>query len=173
MEKKAVVKRKLWLPHLSLQLPSKFCHRRRRRKKKTKCGKVKIGSSLYFADDMLCSFVSNGDSFFLKAITYQLLQHHQSLSLTVSYSRGAAAAVTTNSFFDVLKTKQKSYEIQSERNWEDAVPTGNNITHQKMRAGLIHHLRFAISTLLDNNTENYCPLHHEYTTVSNICWIFR
>jgi hypothetical protein len=60
---------------------------------------------------MLCSFVSNGDSFFLKAITYQLLQHHQSLSLTVvGYSRGAAAAaVTTNSFFDVSKTKQKSY----------------------------------------------------------------
>jgi hypothetical protein len=66
---------------------------------------------IYFADDMLCSFVSNGDSFFLKAITYQLLQHHQSLSLTVvGYSRGAAAAaVTTNSFFDVSKTKQKSY----------------------------------------------------------------
>lgn len=83
----------------------------KKKKKKTKSGKVKIGSSLYFADDMLCSFVSNGDSFFLKAITYQLLQHHQSLSLTVvGYSRGAAAAaVTTNSFFDVSKTKQKSY----------------------------------------------------------------
>lgn len=65
---------------------------------------------IYFADDMLCSFVSNGDSFFLKAITYQFTS---TPSVTFTDCGGLltrGCCCCNNEFFiDVSKTKQKSY----------------------------------------------------------------
>lgn len=103
------MKRKLWLPHLSLQLPSIFCHRRRRRRKKTKNGKVKIGSSLYTLLMICCAVLYlTVTRFSWRRLRINLLQHHQSLSLTVvGYSRGAAAAVTMNFLSTFQKQNKK------------------------------------------------------------------
>lgn len=70
--------------------------------------------------------LSNGDSFFLKAITYQLLQHHQSLSPTVWVTHAGLLLQNNEFIFRRLKNKKNLRNSIGAKLWR---PRSNRQQH--------------------------------------------